>query len=71
MKTLFQKPKFVKKQKVLDQKGQSLVEFILLLASILIISIGFLKAINGGMGNQWKAMTIILLEESNQTVEFR
>lgn len=54
-----------------NQNGQSLVEFILLLTSILIISLGFLKAVNGGMGNQWKAMATILLEDPNQTIEFR
>jgi hypothetical protein len=54
-----------------NQSGQSLVEFVLLLTAILIISMGFLKSVNSGMGNQWKAMATILLEDPNQKIEFR
>lgn len=56
----------IKKQ---GQSGQTLVEFILLLASISIISFSFLKAINGNMSERWERIYKVILDDPNQTIQ--
>ena len=58
---------FVKK----NESGQTLVEFVLLLASISIISFSFIKLINSGVGERWQRIFTIILDDPNQTIELR
>lgn len=54
-----------------NQKGQSLVEFVLLLSVIMLISLLFLKLINTNIANYWQAMGTVLLEDPTQTIQMR
>jgi Flp pilus assembly pilin Flp len=49
-----------------NQSGQTLVEFILLLASITIISFSFLKAVNGNISDRWESLYNVILDDPNQ-----
>jgi hypothetical protein len=53
------------------QSGQTLVEFVLLLASITIISFTFLKVVNSNIGDRWKVIYELILDDPNQKVELR
>lgn len=44
--------------------GQSFVEFILLLGLLSIISLGFLKAVNGGISSRWRYLVIYITSPS-------
>lgn len=48
-----------------NQKGQSLVEFILLFAIIVGISFAFMKGINSGLGVRWTAIANQLLIDTD------
>lgn len=61
----------VKEKNILEQSGQSLLEFVLLLSVIMIVSLLFLKLVNSNVAKYWKAMGIVLLEDRSQTVELR
>lgn len=56
-----------------NEKGQSLVEFILLFAIIVGISFAFMKAINGGLGKRWLAIgnQLLIDTDNNQKLELR
>jgi len=56
---------------IANQKGQSLVEFVLLLSVIMLISLLFLKLINTNIANYWQAMGTVLLEDPTQRIEMR
>lgn len=66
-------PLYIKKTKNManDEKGQSLVEFILLLSIVAIISIGFLRIVNGKVADYWLAMGEMLVEDENQSLNLR
>ncbi len=55
---------------ITDQKGQSLVEYMLLLAIIVGISFSFMSAINGGLADRWESMVALLvnIDTDNQVV---
>lgn len=57
--------------KLKNQKGQSLVEFVLLLAIVMVISMGFLKVINTNVADYWQAMAQMLVEDETQQLELR
>lgn len=51
-----------------DQSGQTLVEFILLLAAIVIISFSFLSILNSNISERWAKVANIILDDKNQTL---
>lgn len=53
------------------ESGQTLVEFVLLLLGILIISVSFLKQINGFVANRWEAMANEILDDPTQSLKVR
>lgn len=54
-----------------DQSGQTLVEFILLLAAIVIISFSFLKLVNGFTIQRWESLANIILDDKNQILKIQ
>ena len=56
---------------VKNQKGQTLVEFILLLASIVAIAYGFLRIMNTNLSEEWLRMSQTILEDKNQQLRIR
>lgn len=56
-----------------NEQGQSLVEFVLLLAAILLVSMSFMKIVNGNIGKYWTAMgqTLLLDVDSSQKLKLR
>ncbi|MEX1099488.1 MAG: hypothetical protein WEB87_03610 [Bacteriovoracaceae bacterium] len=54
-----------------DERGQSLVEFVLLLTIVMLISVGFLKIVNTNVAKYWLAMGQMLVEDDTQTLELR
>ena len=59
--------------KIIDKKqsGQTLVEFILILMGIVIISFGFMSAVNSNIADRWQKMATIILDDPNQKLEIR
>lgn len=56
-----------------NQNGQTLVEFIMLLASIVLVSMIFMKIVNGNIAKYWSSManTLLIDVEGNQKLELR
>lgn len=54
-----------------NQKGQTLVEFILLLASIVAIAFTFMRLMNANLGDQWTEMSQTILEDDQQQLQIR
>lgn len=52
-----------------NQSGQSLVEYMLLLAIIVGISFSFMAGINGALGTRWEKMAEVLIniDTNNET----
>ena len=48
---------------ILDQKGQTLVEFILLLFVLMLTSLLFLSTVNNGTATMWERIGNMLLED--------
>lgn len=59
------------KTSFLDERGQSLVEFVLLLSIVMIISLTFLKLVNGKVADYWLAMGRMLTEDPNVQLELK
>lgn len=59
------------KKTIKDQSGQTLIEFVLLLAGIVIISLTFMSQVNGYIANRWEAMANIILDDPKQTIRIR
>lgn len=57
--------------KLANQKGQSLVEFVLLMSIVMLVSIGFMKVVNSNVETYWRAMGQMLVEDDNQRLELR
>ncbi len=53
------------------QSGQTLVEFVLLLAGIMIISVSFLSQINGYTAKRWETIANIILDDPDQKLQVR
>ena len=51
-----------------DQSGQTFVEFVLLLLSIVIVAFSFMRASNLKIAEYWTAMATIILEDDSQTL---
>lgn len=61
-----------KKKNILkNNKGQSLVEFILLITAIMLISSLFLRITGSGIAKYWLYMGKLLTEDSEQRIELR
>lgn len=58
-------------KKLNNQKGQSMVEFILLMTIIMLISLGYLRVVGGGVSEYWLGMAQVILDDKNQTLELR
>lgn len=54
-----------------NQSGQTLVEFILILAGVAIVSFSFMAAVNGNIADRWKKIATVILDDPNQTLEVR
>lgn len=62
------------RQKILNQSGQSFVEFILLMAVLSFISFVMLRSFNSGIADKWKQIVEIVASPSadnRTTVEIR
>lgn len=57
--------------KITDERGQTLVEFVLLLASISIISFSFLKLVNGNISDRWERIYKAILDDETQTLRLK
>ena len=65
--------KRVENELIENQKGQSLVEFMLLLAIIVGISFAFMSGLNRGVAARWSAIanTLLVDTDNNETLELR
>ncbi len=59
------------KKIIKDQSGQTLIEFVLLLAGIVIISTTFMTQINGYIANRWEAMANVILDDPKQQIRLK
>lgn len=57
----------IKNRLITNQKGQSLVEYMLLLAIIVGISFAFMAGINGGIATRWEALAAVLINIDTDT----
>lgn len=63
MKSLAIVPEITKEENLLKQNGQTLVEFVMLLAIIMIISLAYMKTVNSGIGKYWESMGNTLMSD--------
>ena len=56
---------------MLDEKGQTLVEFILLLSVLMLTSLIFLSTVNSGTAALWQAAAKILVEDPTVAIILR
>lgn len=56
---------------LINNKGQSLVEFILLITTIMLMSLTFLKVTNSGIAKYWLYMGNLLNEGNSKKLELR
>ena len=54
-----------------NQSGQTLVEFLLLLVSIVLIAFTFMRVMNTELSDQWTKMANLILEDSSITLKPR
>ena len=54
-----------------NHKGQSLVEFILLISAIMLISLSFLRLTNSGIAKYWLYMGNLLNENPTKQLKLR
>lgn len=56
---------------VKNQEGQSFVEFVLLLALISILSLGYLKVVNTNISEFWRGAALFIIDDKNEQLEVR
>ncbi len=56
----------IEHEKLLDESGQTLVEFVLLLLIVMSISFVYMSVVNRGIADYWQAMGNILLKDVPQ-----
>jgi len=61
----------IKDQKHIAIKGQTFLEFILLLLVILSMSMVMMKGINGSIGDRWVALVKKIAGPTDSTIELR
>lgn len=54
-----------------NQDGQSFVEFVLLMAVIVMLSLGFLKVVNTGVASFWKNSVRIIVDDKTVRLNLR
>ena len=54
-----------------DQSGQSLIEFVFLMASMILISFLVLQGFNAGIGSLWKTYVAAIADPTPSTIELR
>ena len=54
-----------------NKRGQTIVECVLLLASITIISFGTLRIVNTNIADRWERIANIILEDPDQTLRVK
>ncbi|MFT6068714.1 MAG: hypothetical protein ACJAT2_003405 [Bacteriovoracaceae bacterium] len=54
-----------------NQKGQSFIEFVLLLVMLIGISYGLLAGINGNVAKRWKALVSIIVKPTDSSLALR
>ena len=57
--------------KILDQSGQSIIEFVLLMSSIVIISFTFMRLMNTNIADKWQELAQVILEDDSQTLTLK
>lgn len=55
----------------LNNYGQGIVEFVLLLTVIMLLSLTFLRTINTGLADNWVEMAKIITEDPNVKLELK
>jgi Flp pilus assembly pilin Flp len=68
---IIKKPNNITKKVLKDQSGQTFVEFVLLLASIVIIAFSFMRLTNSGVEQKWTRMAQIILDDDTQILKAR
>ena len=58
---------FTKLRKVMNQKGQSIVEFVLLLVVVAGISYGFVSFMNRNLGRYWEYYANLVIDDKPGT----
>jgi hypothetical protein len=53
----------------LNEDGQSIVEFVLLLVVVMTLSLVFLKFVNINLATQWKQFVTIIVDDPNIKLE--
>ena len=53
------------------EEGQTLIEFLLLLASIVTVAYSFMRIMNTNIADDWQRMAQLLLEDEAQVLEIR
>ena len=54
-----------------DEKGQTLLEFLLLLSILIGIALFMMKSFHNGIGQRWKAIITLIARPTNSPVELR
>lgn len=60
-----------KKISLLNQNGQTFIEFVLLLLMTMVISTAMLRTINTNLADYWLAMAKKIVDDPNETFELR
>ena len=60
------KRKLKKAKAVLSQRGQSLIEFMLLLVAVATISFTFVKVVNNQIASRWASIVKIIVDDPSQ-----
>ncbi len=48
---------------ILDQKGQSFIEFVLLMLIVVGLSYGYMKIVNGNLAKRWEKMVNVVIND--------
>ena len=54
-----------------DEKGQSLIEFVFLMASMILISFLLLRGFNSGIGKIWTTYVKAIAKPTTSTIQLR
>jgi len=68
---IYNKPQDTTKKILKDQSGQTFVEFILLLASIVMVAYSFMRLTNSGVEKKWTQMAQIILDDDSIVLKAR
>ncbi len=53
-----------------NNHGQTILEFVLLMAIISIVGFGLLRSVNTGLSKYWKAFVTLIVDDPSQKIEF-